>query len=94
MQSDLALTGQVPGIVLVEREARRVVLLELTWPFDTEKGMKDAMERKQERYFRLSEDIHMKGYTVLNLPLEVTDIQIYRYITIEDKVKLNLEIGL
>ena len=68
--SDLALTRQVPDIVLLERRARRVVILELPCSFDTEKGINDDMERKQERY-RLLENIHMKGYTVLNMPLEV-----------------------
>ena len=71
MPADLALTGQVPDIVLVEREARRVVLLELTCPFDTARAMNDAMSRKQERYQMLAEDIHLKGYTVHNMPFEI-----------------------
>ena len=49
----------------------RVVLLELTVPWDSEGSFKAAFDRKFDRYERLTEDINRAGYTTLNLPLEI-----------------------
>ena len=33
--------------------------------------MNDAMERKKEKYTKITEDIHSKGYSVQNMPFEI-----------------------
>ena len=70
---DLALTGQVPDLVLIDRSVTpaRVVLLELTVPWDSEGSFKAAFDRKYDRYERLTEDIISSGYNTLNMPLEI-----------------------
>ena len=70
---NLALTGQVPDLVLIDRSVTpvRVVLLELTVPWDSANSFKGALDRKTDRYERLTEDLKLSGYNALNLPLEI-----------------------
>ena len=70
---DMALTGQVPDLVLVDKSVTptRVVLLELTVPWDSANSFKAALDRKTDRYERLTEDLKLAGYNTLNLPLEI-----------------------
>ena len=49
----------------------KVVLLELTVPFDSVKGFHEAMQRKEERYRRLTIHLKTAGYNAVNLPLEI-----------------------
>ena len=49
----------------------KVVLLELTVPWDSSNSFKAALDRKTARYERLCEDLRDKGYYTMNLPFEV-----------------------
>ena len=73
MPPDMALTGQVPDLVLIDKSVAptRVVLLELTVPWDSANSFKAALDRKTDRYERLTEDLKLAGYNTLNLPLEI-----------------------
>ena len=73
MPHDLALTGQVPDLLLIDRSISpvRVVLIELTVPWDSVSSFKKAMDRKLDRYERLTEDLKKKGYNTLNMPLDI-----------------------
>ena len=71
---DLALTGQVPDLVLIDRSVApaRVLLFELTVPWDSEGSFKAALERKYDRYERLTEDIiSSSAYNTLNQPTKI-----------------------
>ena len=70
---NLVLTEQIPDLVIIDRSATptKVVLLELTVPWDSSNSFQAALERKTARYERLAGDLRDKGYTTLNLPLEV-----------------------
>ena len=72
MPPDLVATGQVPDIVLVDKTNRKIMLLELTCPFDSSaRSFKAATDRKTDRYERLTLDLKELGYTALNTPLEI-----------------------
>ena len=66
---DRALKEQVPDLVMIDRSATptRVMLLELTVPWDSTSSFKDALDRKYKRYERLTEDLKSHG----NMPLEI-----------------------
>ena len=49
----------------------RVVLLEMTVPYDSAHNFKEARKRKVDRYCRLAMDIEKHGFSVWNCPLEV-----------------------
>ena len=70
---ELALTSQVPDLVLVDKSKTpsQVVLLELTCPFDTATLIKAALDRKELRYRRLTAELRDAGYNAINLPLEI-----------------------
>ena len=70
---DLVLADQIPDLVVVDRSATpgRVILLELTVPWDSSTCFQAALDRKAARYERLAGDIEEQGLTVMNLPLEV-----------------------
>ena len=70
---DLALTEQVPDLVMIDWSVTptRVVLLELTVPWDSTSSFKAALDRKLDRYERLTEDLKSRGYNTLNMPLEI-----------------------
>ena len=74
MPGDLVATGhgQVPDIVLLDRKQKKIVLLELTCPFDSSASIfKAAFDRKTDRYERLALDLEGLGFTALNMPLEI-----------------------
>ena len=73
MPLDLALTGQVPDLALIDRSVTptRVLLLELTVPWDSTSSFKAAFDRKYERYEQLTEDLKSSGFNTLNMPLEI-----------------------
>ena len=59
----LAVTGQQPDIVIIDESVTptKVVLLELTCPFDSAGGFEAARLRKVQRYERLTLDIQEVG---------------------------------
>ena len=67
------MTEQIPDLVIIDRSRTptKVVLLELTVPWDSSNSFQAALERKTARYERLAGDLRDKGYTTLNIPLEV-----------------------
>ena len=69
----LAATEQLPDIVILDKSSspNRVVLLELTVPFDSAHAFEAARLRKVDRYERIAQDIEEKGFNVLNCPLEI-----------------------
>ena len=72
----LVLTDQIPNLVIVDRSTipTRVVLVELTVPWDTSTSFQAAFDRKTARYERLEEDLRLEGYTSSNLPLDVRSL--------------------
>ena len=70
---DLALTGQVPDIVILDKTAtpHKIVLLELTCPWDSSASFRKAELRKTDRYDRLTLDLEAAGLQAFNMPLEV-----------------------
>ena len=70
---ELVLTDQIPDLVIVDRSTTptRVVLVELTVPWDAATSFQAAFDRKTARYERLEEDLRLEGYSASNLPLEV-----------------------
>ena len=64
---NLVLTEQIPDLVIIDRSATpaKVVLLELTVPWDSSNSFQAALERKTARFERLAEDLRGKGYTTL-----------------------------
>ena len=70
---DLALTEQIPDLVIIDRSMSpaKVVLLELTVPWDSANSFKSALDRKTARYERLALDLEERGFAVSNMPLEV-----------------------
>ena len=70
---DLVLTGQVPDLVIVDRSTKpiKVMLVELTVPWDAASSFKEVCDRKTLRYRRLEEDLRLEGYSPYNLPLEI-----------------------
>ena len=70
---DLVLTEQIPDLVIIDRTATpaKVVLLELTVPWDSATSFKAALDRKTARYERLAIDLKERGFVVSNMPLEI-----------------------
>ena len=70
---DLALTEQKPDLVVVDKAAAptKVLLIELTVPWDSAQNFQAALERKTARYERLTEDLKAGGVDARNLPLEI-----------------------
>ena len=69
---DLVATGQMPDIVLIDKEKKMIVVLELTVPFDSSmESFNAALLRKTDRYDRLTLDLKALGYTAHNMPLEI-----------------------
>ena len=73
MPPDLVLTEQIPDLVIIDRSdtPAKVLLIELTVPWDSANSFKAAEERKMARYERLAGDLRDKGLTTYNLPLEI-----------------------
>ena len=70
---DLALTEQIPDLVIIDKSTAptKVVLLELTVPWDSSNAFQAAFDKKTERYERLADDLKRKGCTTHNISLEV-----------------------
>ena len=70
---DLVMTEQKPDLVIIDKSdtPTKVVLLELTVPWDSDANFKAAFDRKTARYERLAGDLRDRGLTCLNLPLEI-----------------------
>ena len=70
---DLVLTEQIPDLVIIDRTVTpaKVVLLELTVPWDSATAFKAALDRKTARYERLALDLEERGFVVSNMPLEI-----------------------
>ena len=68
--ADLALTEQNPDMVIIDRSATpiKVVLLELTVPWDSSNSFQAALDRKTARYERLADELQRKGYTSGSTP--------------------------
>ena len=59
---DVIVTNQRPDVVAVDRNERRVVIFELTCPFDS--NISTAHEFKMGKYASLVQDLHGVGYVV------------------------------
>ena len=69
----VALTGQVPDLVLIDKSVTptRVVFLEMTVLWDSTNSFQGALDRKTIIYERVTEDLNLAGYNGLNMPLEI-----------------------
>ena len=70
---DLVLTEQIPDLVIIDRTVMpaKVVLLELTVPWDSATSFKAALDRKTARYERLALDLEERNFVVSNMPFEI-----------------------
>ena len=70
---DMALTEQKPDLSVINEAVKpsRILLVELTVPWDNATNSQAALERKTARYERLAEDLIQAGYDARNLPLEI-----------------------
>ena len=70
---EMALTEQKPDLVVIDKSENptKVMLVELTVPWDAANSFQAALERKTARYERLTEDLREAGFKTLNLPLEI-----------------------
>ena len=69
--ADLCETQQRPDLVVILKEPRKVLLVELTICWDSQPNFQAAYDRKSTRYAQLALDIEDKGWTVSNMPLEL-----------------------
>ena len=76
MPPDLVLTEQIPDLVIIDRSdtPAKVVLIELTVPWDSANSFKAAEERKTARYERLAGDLRDKGLITFNLPIFILKV--------------------
>ena len=66
---DLVATAHVPDIRLLDKTKKRIVLLELTCPFESSgTSFKNAEDRKTDCYEPLTLDLKERGYDALNMP--------------------------
>ena len=70
---EMALTEQKPDLVIIDKSVKpvKILLVELTVPWDTSQSFQAALDRKTAWYERLTEDLRQGGYDVRNLPLEI-----------------------
>ena len=70
---ELALTGQLPDIVIHDKLStpQKIILLELTCPWDSSAAFRKAEALKTDRYDRLCLDLEQAGLQAINMPLEV-----------------------
>ena len=66
---DILVTTSRPDLVLVNREDRKIYLMELTCSF--EQNIQAANLRKTIRYTSLKSDIEQAGYTCILIPFEI-----------------------
>ena len=64
---------QKPGLVVNDKfeNPTKMVLVELTVPWDSANSFQAALERKTARYESSTEDLREAGFQMLNLPLEI-----------------------
>ena len=67
--TDILVTSQKPDLVIIDRALKKIVLVELTVPFDI--NVKSAHERKNKRYENLIQDLNCAGYQSSCLAIEV-----------------------
>ncbi len=70
---DILCTSQRPDLVLLDRQTKKIVLLELTCSFET--NADSANLKKMIRYRDLKTDIESKGYEVTLLPFEIGSLE-------------------
>ena len=70
---NMALTEQKPDLVVIDRSQTpaKVILVELTVPWDSANNFKAALDRKTARYERLTEDLIGAGLDARNFPIEI-----------------------
>ena len=66
---DVLVTGEKPDIVIIDRYLKRLIIIELTCPW--EDRFKAAREHKTEKYTPLVNDIQNNGFSVEFIPLEI-----------------------
>ena len=61
---EMALTEQKPDLVIIDKAAApvKILLVELTVPWDSSQNFQAAVERKTARYERLIEDLREAGF--------------------------------
>ena len=67
---DLCETQQRPDLVVIMKTSRKVLLIELTIPWDSQSNFKAAFDRKTARYPQLALDLEDRGWIVSN-PIEI-----------------------
>ena len=67
--TDILVTTQKPDLVIVDRALKRIILIELTVPFDI--NISSAHERKTKRYENLISDLNTAGYKASCLAIEI-----------------------
>ena len=70
---EMALTEQKPDLVIIDKAAApvKILLVELTVPWDSSQNFQAAVERKTARYERLIEDLREAGFDPHNMPLQI-----------------------
>ncbi len=68
--SDILTTNLRPDLVIINRQSKNILLLELTIPFDS--NITSAHERKAERYENLVNDLNDLGYLTEYFPIEIS----------------------
>ena len=70
---EMALTEQKPDLVIIDKAAApvKILLVELTVPWDSSQNFQAAVERKTARYERLIEDLREAGFDARNMALEI-----------------------
>ena len=66
---DVATTTLRPDVLLLSRATKRVVLIELTVPW--EERIEEAQERKKTKYQPLLDECRQRGWKTWNLPVKV-----------------------
>ena len=61
--------GSKPDLVIISRQIKKIVLLELTSPL--ERNLNKAHDYKVDKYTGIESDLKAKGWTVHLVPLEV-----------------------
>ena len=86
--SHIVQTRERPDIVVWSENIKRILLVELTVPW--EENMEEAFERKKERYENLRAECEEKGWSCRVLPIEVGCRGFVGYSTIAYLTKLGL----
>ena len=66
---DIISTKSRPDLVIVNRKAKKIELLELTCSFET--NIEQANNKKYRRYLSLKSDLESEGWTVYLTPFEI-----------------------